>query len=184
MRPENNRTDSYVVLLDVSIIGLSVDIRSGYFNRSQVTVRTPGQNPLTRNEHSRNGMYIYWRCASSTMGVVCPVMACWTSIPEWSLGRSAHACSITCSGVAVGGHSRCRRPCRPVAVSRHNPTTRNGFLPHREALVPVCNPNRASPTHPKNGPAVRRLPFFGFFFIFELVISIFLKNLISRFNNI
>lgn len=96
---------------------------------------------------------------------MCPVMACWTSIPEWSLGRSAHACSITCSGVAVGGHSRCRRPCRPVAVSRHNPTTRNGFLPHREALVvPVCNPNRACPTHPRNGPAVRRLPFFDFFF--------------------
>lgn len=111
------------------------------------------------------------------MGVVCPVMACWTSIPEWSLGRSAHACSITCSGVAVGGHSRCRRQCRPVAVSRHKPTTRNGFLPHREALVvPVCNPNRACPTHPRNGPAVRRLPFFWDFF--------FLKNYLSIQDNL
>lgn len=50
---------------------------------------------------------------------------------------------------------------RPVAVSLDNPTTRNGFLPHREAHCTRMHPNaRMYPTHPINGPAVRRMPFF------------------------
>lgn len=103
-------------------------------------------------------------------GVVCPVMACWTSIPEWSLGRSAHACSITCSGVAVGGHSR-SRPRRPVAVSLDNPTTRYGFLPHREAHYLYAS-ERAFPHFPKTALLSQVAIFlFSFlrFYVFEVI---------------
>lgn len=79
---------------------------------------------------------------------------------------------VTCSGVAVGGHSRvaARPPGRarpPVAVSRH---FRQSFDAQRGVFAFERQPNpyaiKPYPTHPINGPAVRRMPFFfnGLFF--------------------